>query len=924
MKISSKYCLIFTVFLLSACGGDKDDKALVRSAQEYIEKNQLQEAYLELKNALQANPKNAEGRYLLGQMDLAIGDAEFAAKEFRKARETGWDEGEAEIGLMRAWKMNGEFQKILDEIEIKDSYKDTIRADMYGLRAFAEMALGYAGLAKVSMAKGREIDANALQVAITSIQIELASGGLDAASLQLNKALAEHENNAELLLLSAAIALQNKDSEQAATDYRKIVSLEPKVVVTNAGRSARVGLVRLEIINKNMQQAKDLLKPLRKQRPNDPAVNYLAGLLAYEEKDLDKAEELLLNVLKAIPDDAKTLLLFGAVNFAQKDYEQTAYYAGKYLQLMPGDISARKLLGRTYMLMGQQNEAQAILRPGLQQETDAELLALIGLSQLQAGDTASGISGLEKATQAAPESKEIRGELIKAYISAGQTDSAIKQLDAILTAGDSNNQAKILKVKAYLSARQYDQAINTALDILKESPEDVSIIALTGNVFALSGDGAEARKYYNQALKIAPENESAAMLLAALEETEGNIDAAKAIYKKLSSKKPASMDAMLALARLAAQKKDDATMVSWLEKAREQAPMDIRSRYALAEYYLRNKQFDKAGTLVEEALEISSKEPALLLLKSKILLAQQRNTDAVSILKELVTRSPKSIYVRTLLGETYMKLGQFDDARRQLNLALQQQPYYEPALLVLARTEQRSENYEQAMKYARQLQKVQPDEYMAYELIGDVSMLTKDYPQASEAYNRAVAIKPDSEMVIKQYEALMRLSRTSEAKDVLRSWLNTHPDDVRVNEFLGNAYLANGENTEAIQAFETVYKKQPDNIVALNNLAWLYSLKNDPKAIIFAEKAYKAKTNDGNIQDTYGWILVQQGQVEEGRRILEQAMKALPDVAEIRYHHAVAVYKSGEKIEAKKLLKRLLQDNPSFDGSEDAQRLVSQ
>ena len=53
-------------------------------------------------------------------------------------------------------------------------------------------------------------------------------------------------------------------------------------------------------------------------------------------------------------------------------------------------------------------------------------------------------------------------------------------------------------------------------------------------------------------------------------------------------------------------------------------------------------------------------------------------------------------------------------------------------------------------------------------------------------------------------------------------------------------------------------------------------------------------------------------------------MKELPDVAEIRYHYAVAVYKSGEKIEAKKQLKRLLQDNPSFDGRDDAQKLMLQ
>ena len=70
----------------------------------------------------------------------------------------------------------------------------------------------------------------------------------------------------------------------------------------------------------------------------------------------------------------------------------------QYLQQEPENIGARKLLGRTYILLEQHEEAQTTLRPGLQEsENDAELLALVGLSQIQAGDIASGITDLEKA-----------------------------------------------------------------------------------------------------------------------------------------------------------------------------------------------------------------------------------------------------------------------------------------------------------------------------------------------------------------------------------------------------------------------------------------------------------------------------------------------------------------------------------------------
>jgi tetratricopeptide (TPR) repeat protein len=247
---------------------------------------------------------------------------------------------------------------------------------------------------------------------------------------------------------------------------------------------------------------------------------------------------------------------------------------------------------------------------------------------------------------------------------------------------------------------------------------------------------------------------------------------------------------------------------------------------------------------------------------------------------------------------------------------LEQQPYYLPALLVIARTEQASGNYQQAMDYVKRAKKTQPDQYMIYELGGDISMQAKNYREASEYYNQIMTIRPTSEIVVKQSNALMRLSETEQAIDVLQSWLSDHSDDTGVRLFLGNAYLAIGANAKALESFESVIKEQSDNVAALNNLAWLYSLKNESKALEYAEKAYKIRPNDSAVQDTYGWVLVQQGQVENGRRILESAMNELSAVPEVRYHYAVALMKTGEEKKAREIFAELLESDKPFDGRE--------
>ena len=170
----------------------------------------------------------------------------------------------------------------------------------------------------------------------------------------------------------------------------------------------------------------------------------------------------------------------------------------------------------------------------------------------------------------------------------------------------------------------------------------------------------------------------------------------------------------------------------------------------------------------------------------------------------------------------------------------------------------------------------------------------------------------------------MRSSQSADATRPLLVWLEGHPDDARALQFLGTTYQTLGEHGKAIETYERLLAIKPDNGLALNNLAWLYSLSSDPKAVEYAEKAYIAYPDSAEIQDTYGWILVQFGQVDKGRSLLKQAMEKLSKVPEVRYHYAVALVKAGERDEGRKLLEQLLQSDRQFEGREDIQALLDQ
>jgi len=117
---------------------------------------------------------------------------------------------------------------------------------------------------------------------------------------------------------------------------------------------------------------------------------------------------------------------------------------------------------------------------------------------------------------------------------------------------------------------------------------------------------------------------------------------------------------------------------------------------------------------------------------------------------------------------------------------------------------------------------------------------------------------------------------------------------------------------------------QPDNVVALNNLAWLYGLENTPRALVLAEKAYTLQPESPSIIDTYGWILLKNNKTSEAHTMLKQAAEMLPDVPEVQYHYAKALFKTGDVAAANRILKPLIESGKAFDGRIDAEKILAQ
>src|SRR5690606_36470636 len=111
---------------------------------------------------------------------------------------------------------------------------------------------------------------------------------------------------------------------------------------------------------------------------------------------------------------------------------------------------------------------------------------------------------------------------------------------------------------------------------------------------------------------------------------------------------------------------------------------------------------------------------------------------------------------------------------------------------------------------------------------------------------------------------------------------------------------------EALNEYRTIIERDPNNVVALNNAAWLGQELGVEEALELARRGLQLAPNSAPVLDTYGWILTERDQAPEGLVHLGRAAQLAPQAAEIRYHLAVAQARTGDRAAARQTLQALL------------------
>jgi tetratricopeptide (TPR) repeat protein len=165
------------------------------------------------------------------------------------------------------------------------------------------------------------------------------------------------------------------------------------------------------------------------------------------------------------------------------------------------------------------------------------------------------------------------------------------------------------------------------------------------------------------------------------------------------------------------------------------------------------------------------------------------------------------------------------------------------------------------------------------------------------------------------------------------------PDNATAYTLIGMLEDARKNYAAAVDNYKKALEKDPNALIAANNLAWLYAVQKDlngnlDEAVRLAQGVVQQSPNVAGFIDTLGWVYYQKGlhaaavdQLEKAVSLDERLAKAsgLSSSPSYRYHLGMALKAKGDSVAAKRELEMALRlgEKAPFADAEEARKALA-
>ncbi len=914
--------LVMVLMLLGAGAGAAWWKFVYKSdnfatARALIEKGDLRAAQIDLRNAVRDDPTNAEAHFRLGVVQMRLGDPVAAEKELRLARDNGFDPRGVTPLLAQTYMAQGKFKELLRDFAVAGQPPE-IAVAILVTRGLAMMQMDNMDGAASAFAEAERLGPQAVDPPLAAARVLIAKRDYSGAEAKVDRALTINGKAPDALVLKAQLANLKGDRTKALT------ALDAAIEVAPNSSSARLERANILVATGQDAKAKADVDFVLNNEPRSAGAVYLQAVLAARARDFPAADAALTKIGGVMSRFPRGYYFQAIVKFNLGQAEQAVEAAGKYVARNPGDPDGVKLMARIDLAVQRPEHAiQMLEAPAEAGTADADMLDLLGRAYAQSGRSQQALTTFQKAAAMAPDNADILNRLASARLGLGDAAGAAKDLEHSLELAPKQASTGEALVVASLAGGDVDKAA-AALAKLDQSKVNAEVFGiLTGMVRMAQLDVDAAVTAFRSVLKERPDSVPARLNLAKIAMLRNQVVDSERLLNEILTQLPANEQALSALVSLYVLDGRLPRAVVALQAARAAAPTNIGVMLGLVDLHIRLRDGDKALAIIDEAMKGQAQNQALTAAKVRALVSVGKNADAEAELRNLLKADPANEPARRTLADLLGTQKSFDTARAVLREGLSLAPGSPRMIEALIALEVAATGPERTLQLLDELAKDARNRPALRAMKGNVLMSANKFADAAAAYAAEYKIDPSGDLAARAAQAWGAAGRPDVGRPMLVEWLATHPDDMSPLQVLVTLDIGAKKYDDAERSLKQVLDVQPNNVPALNNLAWIYQQKGDTTAQSLAHKAYLLSPTP-QVADTLGWILATQGKPDVALMLLRQASAQLTTDGTVQFHYAFALNAVGKKDEAVSVLRPIVLGKAEFDEKPAAKRMFDE
>ena len=767
------------------------------------------------------------------------------------------------------------------------------------------------------------------------------------------KAKAEHIQRGENYL-------KDLRYQEASLEFRNAIQIDERSAPAHWGLArAYEGLQRLP------EMITELQKTLEYDKTNlDASVklgNYYLAASKGRPELLAEAERLVKETLEKDGNHIEGHILLGSVLFAQEKKAEALAELNRAIALNPQRVESYLSLARFHIVSNEREKAEATFKKAIEINANSPVAhSEYGKFLVQGNRMSEAEAELNKAVEVGPSDRNARFVLASFYLVNKQTDKAEAAFKALAGLDADKPESQVVLADFYSSVGRMDEAIKIYQDTLAKSPDFMQGRYRLAEILLMRGDKDGATAQVDEALKKDKQDRQALLLRARIRsqggQTEGLkaaiedlkvvlnqepnsraglyfmaqanfglglVDQARAFAGELERNYPDYLPAKLMQVQLtlfgadANGQKAAITMASeLLDRLNKTAPDRENSPQVLGEIQekaylarggaqLQLKNYAAARQDFEIARQIGPKDPAVYNNLAVLALEENKQEEAMTYFDTALQVDATNFAALNGLLTLYARTGQLDKGQAKVDQLLSSYPNSATLHYFRGHIHRLQNNVQGAEAEFRKSLELDPGYIAAYSALGEMFIKMKQEDRAIAEYQRILAIKPDNATV---YTLIGML------------------EDSRKN------FDAAADN------YRKALEKDPNAVIAANNLAWLYAVTgkgNLDEALRLAQGVVQKNPNIAGFVDTLGWVYYKKNlpdlaidQLQKAVALDEAAARSVKGSpsATYQYHLGMALKDKGDKDGSRRALEaslRLGEQKPPFPYADDARKALA-